>query len=317
MDEHFKMNEERIIVSKENDCKLLDIPVPIFICAPMVRYSKLPFRKLVKQYGCDLTYTPMIYASCFLASEKCRNVEFTTEQGDNPIVQFAAKTPVEFADAAELVYSQSRGIDLNCGCPKRDVRSGGFGSQLLDSPELIADIVRQTRARISNPEYSISVKIRIQYPLEKTISLCQQIEKAGATHISIHGRTRDMRNEMPDYEAISLVKSSIQIPVYANGGIKNYEEALSVAHKTKVDGIMVADALLSNPALFGGHLSTPKQCIRDWLEIEANKGISFESFHQHLIFMVRSCLPKAQRIFFNELTSTLAVKDFLSDILLS
>lgn len=46
-----------------------------------------------------------------------------------------------------------------------------------------------------------------------------------------------MRNEMPDYEAISLVKSSIQIPVYANGGIKNYEEALSIAHKTKVDGM--------------------------------------------------------------------------------
>jgi tRNA-dihydrouridine synthase len=53
-----------------------------------------------------------------------------------------------------------------------------------------------------------------------------------------------MRNEMPDYEAISLVKSSIQIPVYANGGIKNYEEALSVAHKTKVDGMFFGKLFL-------------------------------------------------------------------------
>lgn len=106
----------------------------------------------------------------------------------------------------------------------------------MDSPELIADIVKQTRARISDPSYSISVKIRIQYPLERTVSLVQQVEKAGATHIAVHGRTRDMRNETPDYEAIGLMKSSVHIPVFANGGVKNYDEALSVVQKTNVDG---------------------------------------------------------------------------------
>ena len=73
-------------------------------------------------------------------------------------------------------FRASRGIDLNCGCPKRDVRQNGFGSQLLDSPQLIADIVRQTRARVSHdPEFSVSVKIRIQYPLEKTVDLCRRV----------------------------------------------------------------------------------------------------------------------------------------------
>lgn len=55
-------------------------------------------------YGCDLAYTPMIFASEFVASEKCRKVEFVTNENDFPIVQFAANKPVDFANAAELVY---------------------------------------------------------------------------------------------------------------------------------------------------------------------------------------------------------------------
>lgn len=65
---------------------------------------RLPFRKLVKLYGVDLAYTPMIYAENFVSSAACRANEFTTDDTDNPIVQFAAKTPVDFANAAELVY---------------------------------------------------------------------------------------------------------------------------------------------------------------------------------------------------------------------
>jgi tRNA-dihydrouridine synthase 4 len=59
---------------------------------------------LVKKYGCDLAYTPMIYADCFVKSEKCRQVEFVPASDDWPIVQFAANKPEIFADAAELVY---------------------------------------------------------------------------------------------------------------------------------------------------------------------------------------------------------------------
>ena len=61
------------------------------ICAPMVRYSKLSFRRLVRMYGCDLAFTPMILADTFVASNKARDVEFTTCPSDRPlVVQFAA-----------------------------------------------------------------------------------------------------------------------------------------------------------------------------------------------------------------------------------
>lgn len=104
------------------------------------------------------------------------------------------------------------------GCPKSDVRSKGFGSALLTKPELLADIVRQTRERIADPSFTvifvclfisffqISLKIRLQYPLEKTIDLCRKAEHAGVSHLTIHGRTPNQRSEPVNYDAIRLIK---------------------------------------------------------------------------------------------------------------
>ncbi|RXN00851.1 tRNA-dihydrouridine(20a/20b) synthase [NAD(P)+]-like [Acipenser ruthenus] len=90
------------------------------ICAPMVRYSKLAFRTLVRKYECDLCFTPMIIAESFVKSIKARDSEFTTNQADGPlIVQFAANDPQVLADAAGIVSPFADGVDLNCGCPQR------------------------------------------------------------------------------------------------------------------------------------------------------------------------------------------------------
>jgi tRNA-dihydrouridine synthase len=72
-------------------------------------------------------------------------------------------------------FRQVAGVDLNCGCPKKDVRREGVGSKLLDNPELIMDIVKQTRARISDPTFTVSTKIRIKYPLEQTVDMCKKV----------------------------------------------------------------------------------------------------------------------------------------------
>ena len=72
----------------------------------MVRYSKLPFRELVRNYGTDVVFTPMMLADSFKNSQIARDMEYRTASGtrDTPvIVQFAAKNAKELADAAELV----------------------------------------------------------------------------------------------------------------------------------------------------------------------------------------------------------------------
>ena len=71
--------------------------MPIRICAPMVRYSKLPFRMLVRLYDCDIAYSPMIMADSFSSSEAARDNEFTTNSMDRPlVVQFASNNVDDF-----------------------------------------------------------------------------------------------------------------------------------------------------------------------------------------------------------------------------
>ena len=117
----------------------LDIP-PInhkyrTICAPMVRYSKLPFRKLVQSYNVDITYTPMILADVFKHSDISRHVDFHTNSFDDPvIVQFGAHSAIDVADCAQLVAKYCNGIDLNCGCPQSWAIHEKIGSYLMNNP---------------------------------------------------------------------------------------------------------------------------------------------------------------------------------------
>ncbi|KAG8223137.1 hypothetical protein J437_LFUL000559 [Ladona fulva] len=145
------------------------------ICAPMVRYSKLPFRLLVRDYDCDVCFTPMIMSDSFVRSAKARDNELKTSEGDRPlIVQFAANNVEDFVNAAEIVAphnsirlpAYSDGVDLNCGCPQRWALKEGYGSSLLTKPELIKDIVLRVRNMLPS-SYSVSVKIRILDDLRK------------------------------------------------------------------------------------------------------------------------------------------------------
>ena len=213
--------ENNSVVTKKTDIvELLKSDEPTKICAPMVRYSKLPFRLLVQKYSCDMAYTPMIVSDSFIRSEKCREVELVTNDDDHPLIaQFAANSAEDFASAAEIAYPYVDGVDLNCGCPQRWAMKEGFGAQLLKTPEKLIDFVRFTRNRISDSTFSISAKIRIHEDVRNTINLCQGLEKIGVSFIAIHGRTTKERRQPVHYDVIKLIRDSLSIPVVANGGV--------------------------------------------------------------------------------------------------
>ncbi|XP_058490290.1 B-cell receptor-associated protein 29-like isoform X2 [Solea solea] len=207
------------------------------ICAPMVRYSKLAFRTLVRKYDCDICFTPMIVAADFLRSTKARDSEFTTNERDRPlIVQFAAHDAQSLADAACVVAPFSDGVDLNCGCPQRWAMSDGYGACLINKPELVKDMVRHVRNQVDNPNYTASIKIRIHKDLRKTVDLCQKAEAAGVSWITVHGRTTDERHQPVHYDAIKTIKDSLSVPVIANGDIKYLRDVESIYQLTGVDG---------------------------------------------------------------------------------
>ncbi|XP_042671453.1 tRNA-dihydrouridine(20a/20b) synthase [NAD(P)+]-like isoform X2 [Centrocercus urophasianus] len=207
------------------------------MCAPMVRYSKLAFRTLVRRYGCELCYTPMVVAADFVRSAKARDSEFTTNRGDNPlIVQFAAKEAQVLCDAALLVCPFADGIDLNCGCPQRWAMAEGYGACLINKPELVQDMVRHVRNQIDNPGFSVSIKIRIHEDLKKTVDLCKKAEATGVSWITVHGRSIEERHQPVHYDAIKVIKESVHIPVVANGDIRTLKDAENVHHLTGADG---------------------------------------------------------------------------------
>ncbi|MED6287922.1 hypothetical protein CHARACLAT_021306 [Characodon lateralis] len=273
------------------------------VCAPMVRYSKLAFRSLVRKYNCDICFTPMIVATDFLRSVKARDSEFTTNERDRPlIVQFAAHDAQTLADAACVVAPFSDGVDLNCGCPQRWAMSAGYGACLINKPELVKDMVRHVRNQVENPKYTASIKIRIHNNLRRTVDLCQKAESAGVSWITVHGRTTEDRHQPVHYDAIKTIKDSVSVPVIANGDIKYLRDVESTHQLTGVDGVMAARGLLANPAMFAGYEDTPLQCIWDWVDISIEQGTPFTCFHHHLIYMLERVSSQPERKHFGDLS---------------
>uniref|UniRef100_A0A8C9W1R7 tRNA-dihydrouridine synthase n=2 Tax=Scleropages formosus TaxID=113540 RepID=A0A8C9W1R7_SCLFO len=282
------------------------------ICAPMVRYSKLAFRSLVRKYDCDICFTPMIVAADFMRSIKARDSEFTTNKADRPlIVQFAAKDAMTLAGAASAVAPFSDGVDLNCGCPQRWAMAEGYGACLINKPELLSDMVRQVRNQVENPNYTVSIKIRIHKDLKQTVDLCQKVQAAGVSWVTVHGRTVDERHQPVHYDAIRTIKDSLSIPVIANGDVKNLRDVESTYLRTGVDGVMAARGLLANPAMFAGYEETPLECVWDWVDIALEHGTPFTCFHHHLIYMLERVSSQPERRVFNALSSTSAVIEYL------
>ncbi|RZF47590.1 hypothetical protein LSTR_LSTR012212 [Laodelphax striatellus] len=300
------------MVGRQEIVSLFDDKPLVHVAAPMVRYSKLQFRTLVRKYGCDLCFSPMIVADSFVKSIKARDVEFTTNEGDSPLsVQFAANNANDFVEAAELVAPFCDGVDLNCGCPQRWAMKEGFGADLLSKPHIIHDIVRQLRNRLPQP-FAMSVKMRILSDIRKTVDLCRSVEATGVSFLTVHGRTPKQRCEPVDLDALTQIQQATSCPIVANGDVRSLNDAVALHQATGCKGIMSARGLLQNPALFQGHSRTPLACVQDWIKLCLESEASFQCFHHHLVFMLEKVLPKHERHAFNVLRSMPEVLDFIS-----
>jgi hypothetical protein len=116
-----------------------------------------------------------------------------------------------------------------------------------------------------------------------------------------------------DLEAIKIVKKSLGIPVFANGGVNTLQDADHLAEYTKTDGVMVAQGLLNNPALFGGYKSTPFECVQKFVKESLEVGTNHFVFHHHLMFMLSDSMSKAEKKNFNTIYTIPGILDFLEE----
>ncbi|KAG0218147.1 tRNA-dihydrouridine(20a/20b) synthase [NAD(P)+]-like protein [Mortierella sp. GBA43] len=285
---------------------------PLNVCAPMVRYSKLPFRELVRRYNCDIVYTPMILADVFSASNYSRECEFSTNMLDDPVViQFAASNGVDLANAAELAAPFVSGIDINCGCPQKWAIQEKIGSHLMSDPETVRDMIRMTKARVNVP---CSIKIRVHKDLRETEEFVKRALSVGVDFITVHGRTRRQKSTEPvNIEGIKLVKEVSTVPVLANGDVFSIEDANKIVEATGVDGTMAARGILENPALFAGYETTPWECIENYVDLALSYGTNAFIFHHHLMYMFERSMSNAERRTFNSLTTIPSILDYLEE----
>lgn len=151
--------------------------------------------------------------------------------------------------AANKVSKEFDIVDINMGCPAPKVVKNGDGSKLLQNLDLVGKIVEEVVTASSVP---VTVKIRKGFnKSDVSVEAAKIIEQAGASMITIHGRTRDeyFSGEV-DLDAIKKVKQAVNIPVIGNGNILDEESALHMFEYTGVDGIMIGRGAMGNPWIF-------------------------------------------------------------------
>ncbi|KAF7290349.1 tRNA-dihydrouridine synthase 1 [Mycena chlorophos] len=288
---------------------------PKYVVGPMVDQSELAFRILSRRYGAQLVYSPMINAKQFADPVKNPNYRaknfdvLTGEEGDpvndRPlIVQFCANDPDTLLTAARAVQGSCDAVDINLGCPQDIARRGHFGSFLQDEWDLIFKLINTLHENLDVP---VTVKFRVFPSVEKTVQYAQMLERAGAQILSCHGRVREQRGQnagLASFEHIRAVKQNVSVPVFANGNILFQEDVEACLRETGCDGVMSAEGVLYNPALFVG-LGSPASSSNPETTLLAQNPRSVELAREYLD-IVRSL---------RTVTSVSAVKGHLFKIL--
>jgi nifR3 family TIM-barrel protein len=235
------------------------------VLAPMAGICNSAYRTIIKDMGCGLIYAEMVSDKAITyGSKKTIDMLYMTDY-ERPIAQQIFGSDKEsFVLSAKYIYENMKPdiIDINMGCPvpKVAVRAQA-GSALLKSPDKVKEIVEAVVKSVPVP---VTVKIRSGWD-DKSINaveIAKIVEKAGASAITVHPRTRAQGySGHANWNIIKQVKEAVSIPVIGNGDIKSCYDAKRMLDETGCDAVMIGRGVLGNPWLI-------KECI-DYIE----KGI--------------------------------------------
>ena len=219
--------------------------------APMAGITDYVLRSMVRKYAPDALLTTEMISSEFLA-QNVRTEITKLDETHHPIVyQINGHKPHLMRGAAQYLTQFADMIDINMGCPVNKVVKGQDGAALMKNPSLAADLVKAVKEGTDKP---VSVKFRLGYTADDMnfVEFGQQMQKAGAEFITIHGRTRSQFYAgKADWRKIRELKENVDVPVFANGDIISVESAVECLEKSKADGIAIGRGILGDPTLIG------------------------------------------------------------------
>lgn len=228
------------------------------VLAPMAGISNTAYRQIIKEMGAGLIFAEMVSDKALVyGSEKTFDLLKMSDM-ERPIAQQIFGSDVNsFVKAAKLVEDKMHPdiIDINMGCPVPKVAiKSQAGSALLKNPDKIKEIVSAVVKAVSVP---VTVKIRSGWDANSVnaVEVAKVIEEAGASAITVHGRTRAQGySGNADWNIIKQVKEMVSIPVIGNGDVTSAEKAKEMLDFTGCDAVMIGRGVLGNPWLI-------KECV--------------------------------------------------------
>jgi nifR3 family TIM-barrel protein len=257
--------------------KIGPIVLPDFplLLAPMEDVSDPPFRAVCKQNGADLMYTEFISSEGLIRDAAKSIQKLDIFEYERPIgIQLFGSDIESMRKSAEIATAAHPDlVDINYGCPVKNVACKGAGAALLQD---IPKMVKMTEAVVKATHLPVTVKTRLGWDdsTKNVEEVAERLQDIGIKALTIHGRTRiQMYKGSADWTLIGNIKNNprIQIPIFGNGDIDSPEKAQAYKNEFGVDGIMIGRASIGYPWFFnevkhflktGTHLELPDMAER-------------------------------------------------------
>lgn len=232
--------------------QILDFDSKVFL-APMAGITDLPMRKLVASFGGGNIVSEMVAINA-LSRKNAKTYKIADVRSEpyKVVVQLVGGDAELFDDSAKLAAELGAySLDINMGCPVKKIVGNNSGSYLMKDMALAEKIIKTV---VKATPLKVSVKFRKGWDNNhiNAVEFAKMCEGAGASYVSVHGRTRsEFYSGLADWDIIAEVKQALHIPVVGNGDVTSPQKAKEMLDYTKADAVMIGRAALGNPWLIG------------------------------------------------------------------